>query len=436
MTSPYPSLVCPQGHGPGAVGSHFCNWCGAPLVPSPVDVHATYPPPTLNNIHYPPPPPIPVPCSTCGGNGVALAASENTCAKCGWIRPLLPGYQLDASVFQYSMDGQAMNTLRGMTALTSIARSASDKIGRPWIESTFNGILLGPRQLPAVWTQAVTAARILGITKMPEVYVSGDRMWETHTFGSDVSAFVILGTAVVTNFTGDDLLFLLAREMGHVRAGHALWKTVIRFLAGDIGPRGGLMSEGALGALSPTKLIESTIEMPLMAWSRQSEITADRAGLLAVGSEEVVRRVLLAWSIRSALLVKQINLEAWMEQEEGSSDQVTRLSEMTSSSTMYTTRRLRLLSQFAREPELMRWSQSIQACRPKPSPLVPSPGIPKPQPPPTNVLRFKCPTCKAALSYAQSLIQGRTKFSVRCPKCRSVVPVILKAAPTLAMAAK
>jgi Zn-dependent protease with chaperone function len=56
----------------------------------------------------------------------------------------------------------------------------------------------------------------------------------TYTFGSDTSAFIVLGTAILTNFQNDELLFVLAREMGHCRAGHALWKTVTRFLTGDI----------------------------------------------------------------------------------------------------------------------------------------------------------------------------------------------------------
>ena len=85
--------------------------------------------------------------------------------------------------------------------------------------------------------------------------------------------------------------------------------------------------------------------MPLMAWSRQAEITADRAGLLAIGDEALARRVLLAWSIRSARLLKQVNIEEWMKQEDASDDQMTRFSEMTTSSSMYTTRRLRLLGQ-------------------------------------------------------------------------------------------
>ena len=292
---------------------------------------------------------------------------------------MLPGYTLDRSVFLWAQDGQAMTKLQSISALHTAAKSISEKVGRPWIESTFNGIRLGPRQFPDIWIRAVLAARILGLPKMPDVYISGDSQWNTYTYGTDTSAFVVLGTAILNNFQNDDLLFVLAREMGHCRAGHALWKTVARFLAGDDSVHKGLLSGGVLNAisLSPTKWIQDAVDLPLMAWSRQADITADRAALLAIGDEAMARRVLLAWSIRSSRLLKQVNIEEWMKQEEGSDDQMTRFSEMTTSASMYTTRRLRLLGQAAREPELMRWSQSIQPIRKRltPPPQPPISGL-------------------------------------------------------------
>ena len=215
------------------------------------------------------------------------------------------------------------------------------------------------------------AARILGLPHMPDVYISGDQMWNTYTYGTENSSFIVLGTSHLINFAGDELLFVLAREMGHCRAGHALWNTVLRFVAGDVSVHTGLLSNGLINAINPTKLIQGAIDLPLMAWSRQSDITADRAGLMAVGDEALVRRVLLAWSIRSARLLQQMNIEEWLKQEYASDDPMTSFSEMTTSSSMYTTRRLRLLGQAAQEPELMRWSASIQPVRKKLAPVPP-----------------------------------------------------------------
>jgi Zn-dependent protease with chaperone function len=420
------------------------TFVSAPTVPAPAP--GTFAPPAYLA-------PVPVVCKVCGGNGAGLSSTDVICAGCGWLRPLVLGYQLDRSVFLWAQDGQAMQKLQSIPALHSVVRAASDRVGRPWIESTFNGIRLGPRQLPDVWKPAVLAARILGLASMPDVYVSGDQQWNTYTFGSDTSAFIVLGTAILNNFQHEELLFVLAREMGHCAAGHALWKTVTRFLTGGDGPHTGPLSGGILGAISPVKLLESAVDMPLMAWSRQSEITADRAGLLAVGDEGLARKVLLAWSIKSARLLKQVNIEEWMKQEDASNDTMTRLSEMTTSSSMYTTRRLRLLGQAAQEGGLMGWSQSVQSARKKMGPLGappsprPAPGArsaapsaraaapaagtgaaapvagagPAAKPSPADSIRVVCNKCQAAMRVPFAVLRGKSSLNVRCPQCQNVL---------------
>ena len=395
----------------------------------------------------------PAVCAACGGNGARLKAEEIVCMECNWLRPLLTGYAVNRSVFLWAQDGQAMMKLQKIPALHAAVRAASDKVGRPWIESTFNGIRLGPRQLPEVWHRAVLAARILGLPAMPDVYVSGDSQWNTYTFGSDKSAFIVLGTALLTNFQNDELLFVLAREMGHCAAGHALWKTVTRFLSGDNGPHS-VLAGGFLGAISPTKLLEGAVEIPLMAWARQSEITADRAGLLAVGDEALARQVLLAWSIRSARLLKQINIEEWMKQEDESDDKMTRFSEMATSASMYTTRRLRLMRQAASEQELMRWSQSVQGVRKrigtarsvtgsavasKPGPggtataaagtgMTGQGAKQHAVPAPSDHIRVVCNKCQAAMRVPLAVLRGKTELNVRCPQCQAVLTMRPKAA--------
>jgi len=420
----------------------------------PTSASATQPPPAPVAPVQPPPqssapapihpapiaPNQPPPCKICGDLGAGLGVNVLVCQECGWLRPLVPGYKLERSVFLWAQDGQAMTKLQSISALHSAVKAVSDRVGRPWIESTFNGIRLGPKQFPDIWTRAVLAARILGLPKMPDVYISGDSQWNTYTYGSDTSAFIVLGTAILNNFQNDDLVFVLAREMGHCRAGHALWKTVTRFLVGDTSTHG-LLSNGLLNAisLSPTKWIQDAVDLPLMAWARQADITADRAGLLAVGDEALARRVLLAWSIRSARLLKQVNIDEWMKQEDASDDQMTRFSEMTTSSSMYTTRRLRLLGVAGRETELMRWSQTIQPIRkqltPPPQPPIsglntaapgfrrPAPAAPRPTQaatPPSDSIRVLCNKCQTAMRIPLAVLRGKPSLNVRCPNCKNV----------------
>jgi Zn-dependent protease with chaperone function len=520
-------LICPKGHGrPSMPGSFFCNSCGERLVaearqtPAPLQAQPAppaplqngnpqAPPPALQNqpAAYPPPangyypqaqgipspqnfapvqPYAPAPynyqgavqgqpmirqnparayCNLCGGGGLRLAASVLVCSQCRWLRPLAPNYQIGSEAFMWAQDGAAMSKLRSISSLTSVARTISDKVGRRWIESTFNAIRLSEAQLPEVYSTAVHAARLLGMPYMPDVYISGDQMWDALIFGSDDNAFVVLGTALISNFRGEDLLFVLAREMGHCRAGHALWKTVIRFLVGEMAPRGGLMAGGLFSAvgkvLSPSHLIESAIELPLLAWARQAEITADRAGLLAVGDEAIARRVLLSWSLKSSMLSQRINIDAWLSQE-GDDDQMMQLSEMLSSSTPYLTRRLKLIQQFTGEPQMQYWRNVIKSLSPTAKTIAPAAAQPRQALPQANAnpaavnrpqqgqvagqastaatgpagktpedsLKLSCGNCKTAMRIPKSALAGKAALNVRCPNaaCGKVITLKKQAA--------
>ena len=354
-------------------------------------------------------------CGTCGGNASNLPEKIVICRECRSLKPLVPGYQVDNSAFAWAADAKAMAALRAAKPLSLAAKAVSEKVGRRWIEVAFNGILLSERQMPHIYGQAVRAARILGMPHMPDVYISGERPWDCLTFGTDKDSFIVIGSAVAGNFQGVDMLFLLAREMGHCKSGHALWKTVIRFFLGEQGPAKGFMAGGIFNALSPTAIIGGAIEMPLLAWARQAEITADRAGLLAVGSEEVARRVLLSWSLKSSFLFKQVNIKDWLEQEAVEDDSYLKLSELTTSSTPYLGPRLRLLRDFARSPELQHSLRMI-------SEIIKQSAPPPPRKSEPGVVRFKCSTCGAAMKIPQKALEGKNELPVKCPdaKCGAV----------------
>lgn len=480
--------ICRNGHQQPNANSRFCIYCGTPLLvqptppvqPQPTAPQENFqPPPTVvQNIANQPPlvqqnqpvqppqqfvqpqqqfypnqpnnqgqfnpnnqaqvyqniqfqPVQPKVCETCGGQGKLLAEKILVCKECKWLRPLAPGYGIAPEAYQWAEDGRAMATLRSITPLKMAAETVSEKVGRKWIESTFNGMRLSEKQLPEIYFQAVRAAQIMGLEKMPDIYISGNLMWDCRTYGSDNDSFVIMGSILATNFRGPELLFLFAREMGHCRSGHALWKTVIQFLVGEQGQRRGMMRGGLFSELgkflSPTALIEGTIEIPLMAWARQSEITADRAGMLAVGNEEIVRKVLLSWSLKSPILYRQINVEAWLEQQESDLDDMTKLSELMTSSTPYITRRLKLIAQFAKSPELNRWQEIIKQYVAKANEKSQS----KNQPANNDVIRMKCSTCKTPMRIPSKVLEGKSQMAIRCPdpKCGKITHLKKKITP-------
>ncbi len=369
-------------------------------------------------------------CASCGGDGARLPAERVYCPTCRWLRPLGPGYNLPLEAFLWRLDADAMNTLSGIGPLNAAAHSISESVGRPWFEAAVNGVRLSEQQMPDIFALAIKAARIVGLEHLPEIYISGQQMWDAVTMGSRTSSFIALGS-VLTNFRGDDLLYLLGREMGHAKAGHALWNTVVNLLAGRQPGNRSLMSSGMLSFLSPSKLIESGINAPLMAWQRHSAITADRAGLLVVGDIEVARRVTLQWTLHSFPLASRINAEAWRAQEDASDDGAMQASEFAMTSTPYAARRLKLAREFHAAPEFAAFRRVIEHWAPpppKPQAIKPAPAGPRSTPPGPDMARLICMVCKTAMRVPKAQLAGDKPVNVRCPNraCGKVLKITPK----------
>jgi Zn-dependent protease with chaperone function len=351
------TVACSAGHA-NAESARFCTCCGEALSTLSVPPQAT-----VRAAGLPP--------SHCSGCGAHFLSNTSECRVCGHLKPLAFGHKVAPELFQWSLDGQAMARLRSIKPLVSFAQSVSQRAGKPWIEANFNGIRLSYRQMPQIYASAVQAARMLGLTKMPIIYVSGACPWDAFTFGCDQDAFIVVGSALVSCFQRNELMFIFAREMGHILAGHALWKTVIQFLVGAQSTNSGMMRNGIAGLLDPSRLIEGAIELPLIAWARQAEITADRAGLLVSSGLTEARKVLMIWSLKSPILYRQINIEAWLEQQEHDSlDANIRLAETVSSSTNYLTRRLKLMQEYDASMLVKQFRQQVMASV-RPSPPLP-----------------------------------------------------------------
>ena len=82
--------------------------------------------------------------------------------------------------------------------------------------------------------------------------------------------FIVIHSAALELLDDDELRALLAHELGHVMSGHALYRTIAEILL--------LVSLGALPILAGIALLP--VRLALLEWSRKSELSSDRAGLL------------------------------------------------------------------------------------------------------------------------------------------------------------
>ena len=396
----------------------FCTDCGHEVGAAPSIADAPlYQPNTLGSG-----------CAVCAGDGSLLPMEYIYCPSCRWLRPLADSYFVDVEAFIWDIDAQAMAALNNSGPIASAAHGIAERYGRPVFEAATNGIRLSERQMPEIFDIAVRAARLLSLPRLPEVYISGERMWDVYSLGGYGGSFVSIGSVLI-NFKPKELLFLIAREMGHVRAGHAFWSTAMQFVMGQNRARGTILGEGVMQFLNPAKLVESAVEAPLMRWARQSQITADRAATLVTGDIDTARVVLTQWAMKSFPVAGKLNLEAWLEQEAAADDPYLRLSEWTMSTEPYLAPRLKVLSDFVETEAFREWHRYIdyyseQAGLPNLN-SENKPKARKPKAPPPNTQRITCAACGEGMRVPSALLEGDKPISVRCPSesCRKVLRV-------------
>jgi Zn-dependent protease with chaperone function len=116
----------------------------------------------------------------------------------------------------------------------------------------------------------------------------------------------VVHSAAVELLGENELRVLLNHELGHVMSGHALYRTIAAILA--------VVSLGALPVLAGIAVLP--IRLAFLEWSRKSELSADRAGLL--GSQDLVAAQALDMKMagggRGQSFNEQLNVEAFMQQ--------------------------------------------------------------------------------------------------------------------------
>lgn len=112
----------------------------------------------------------------------------------------------------------------------------------------------------------------------PYVVVSSQPGINAMTFGSDEEPYLVLTSLLVKIMSEDQLRFVIGHECGHIAMGHVMYHTAVSILS--------LIGNKSL-------LVGKAVGFALNAWSRRSEITADRAGLICCGNVNVARKALI-----------------------------------------------------------------------------------------------------------------------------------------------
>src|SRR6185312_15643289 len=223
-------------------------------------------------------------------------------------RPRKSFPQIAAVSWEHPADRAALQALRAVPGVDEVIRKVLAMLGgERGIRLLFQGnaVRVGPTQFPRLWQLHNECVTTFDWPIVSELYVSQTPFFNAGAYGID-TPFIVVHSAAIELLDEDELRVLLAHELGHVISGHALYHTIAAILA--------MMSLGALPMLAGLAVLP--IRLAFLEWSRKSELSADRAGLL--GGQDIVAAqrmdMKMAGGGRGEAFAGQLDVEAFMQQ--------------------------------------------------------------------------------------------------------------------------
>ncbi|MFC7548871.1 M48 family metallopeptidase [Plantactinospora sp. GCM10030261] len=211
---------------------------------------------------------------------------------------------ISSRAWEHPADRGALTALRELRGFDDVLRAFFGM----WNERSFRlaylggGLRVDHRQYPRVYQRFTEAAATLDVPELPELFVTQSPWITGKAIGLD-RPFVVLTSGAVQQLDDDELRFLLGHELGHVRSGHAVYKTMLTVLTRWAAN----LSWLPVGALALRGIIAAMLE-----WWRKAELSADRAGLLAGQDPAAALRLLMKLAGGGDLT--QIDTTAFLEQ--------------------------------------------------------------------------------------------------------------------------
>lgn len=198
-------------------------------------------------------------------------------------RATFPG--LSSASFEHPLDRAALEALRKVPGVDSLFRKFSS-LGyerQVRLHFTADSLRLSPRQRPDLYQLLTESAEVLDMPA-PELYLLQSPFPNAFAIGMDRHT-VVMTSALVELLDRDETRAVVAHELGHIKSGHMLYRTIAIFLS--------VLGLNAARNLPIVNLLSQALRYALYDWCRKSELTADRAGLLVAQDPAVSVSTLL-----------------------------------------------------------------------------------------------------------------------------------------------
>ena len=205
----------------------------------------------------------------------AIEPEKFVCAVCKQPLFLTPDeslVSLSSRSFEHPLDASTLRTLRAIPGASLLLKVLFKHLNERALlyNLSANAIHCGEEQFPELIDIAHRAASRLDCKLDLNIFFTSMPFSNAFTSGG-AKAILCFSTALLNQLSDDELVFVTGHELGHLMSDHMISRLLLE-----------IMLSGGLTAMPEiARYLSMPIQLALLKWIRCSELTADRAGLLA-----------------------------------------------------------------------------------------------------------------------------------------------------------
>ena len=205
--------------------------------------------------------------------------------------------------WEHPADRAALQTLRSVPGFDEVVKKIVGFFGERGIRLLFqaNAVRVGPNQFPRLQQLYTDVLTTMDWPDRPELFVSQTPFVNAGAFGVE-RPFIVINSGALKLLDDDEMRTLLGHELGHIMSGHALYHTILIIIL--------FVSANFLPFL--TSLVLAPVRFALLEWYRKSELSSDRAGLIATQDPPASMRMFLKMAGGGDM--KQMDLNEFLAQ--------------------------------------------------------------------------------------------------------------------------
>lgn len=170
-------------------------------------------------------------------------------------------------------------------------------------------VFIDEKSFPDLFEILTSCSETLGIPVPHAVAAHYDDLFNAFTAGTDEYSYIFISSALCKVYKPDEAAFVIGHECGHIASEHVVYHTAAWVLTDAATNRAGMAS----------LFLSIAAGLSLLAWSRRSEVTADRAGLLCCGDIQIAERALVRL-VTGLADVEEVDIDDYLRKYKGMKD--------------------------------------------------------------------------------------------------------------------